>query len=143
MQRIKPMKTIAVFVDMVKGHPQHVFLIKDDKHADELFESGRLEDEDVIPAPTTKAAVRKGERDKLLPMKLSRVPLPKAKAISSKPVASAKPATAAAGKVPGAPKIAVTPVAITVGYVVWESNDPSDATSIATGSLLQRVQSVL
>jgi HKD family nuclease len=82
------------FAEMLKKHPQHVFLIKDEKHADELFESGRLADETLIPAPSTTSGVTKGERDDLPRMKLTRVIRPRIKSAVAKLVAALKPAKA-------------------------------------------------
>ncbi|MGD0860446.1 MAG: hypothetical protein ABR912_14170 [Terracidiphilus sp.] len=99
------------FAEMLKNHPRHVFLIKDDQHAGELFSSGRLADENLTPAPSFTSSVRKGERDDLPPMKLNRVfrsgiagaiPKPLAKPLKSGLTAVAQPASSA-------------------NYLVWES----------------------
>ena len=58
------------FAEMLKKHPKHVFLIKDETHADKLFESGRLADENLILAPFTTSGVKTGQPDDLPPMKL-------------------------------------------------------------------------
>ena len=129
------------FADMLKKHPQHVFLIQSEKHADELFESGRLTDENVIPAPSTSSRVTKGERDDLPPMKLYRVIPPRIRIKVDKPVVAAlKPTKATAGPVV-APPISGMSVA---KYLVWESkalaerdlNIPRGATTHPTGSIL-------
>jgi len=62
----------SAFAEMLKAHPRHVFLIEDESHAEELFESGRLADENVILAPSAPSGVKKGERDDLPPMELNR-----------------------------------------------------------------------
>ena len=51
--------------------PEHVFHIKDQATLEKLFDEGRLEDEDVVEAPTVSTPVRKGTRDALKPMKLA------------------------------------------------------------------------
>jgi hypothetical protein len=112
----------------VKNHPHHVFLIKDEKHAQELFDEGRLEDETVIPAVTPASGVRKGSRDTLGRMKLHRVFRPRIKAVAKK-AAIPKPIPA---------------VRTTEYYLVWESNAlterdlnvPTGETTHATGSML-------
>ena len=58
---------ISAFTEMFKAHPKHVFRIKNNKHADELFEAGRLADETIIRAPSPSSGVKKGERDNLPP----------------------------------------------------------------------------
>ncbi len=103
------------FAEMLKQHPEHVFLVKDEKHADELFASGRLADETLIPAPSTISGVKKGERDNLPRMKLTRVVRPRIKSAVAKPVAALKPAIAPAGAVP-----VVQPLSV-AKYLVWES----------------------
>jgi HKD family nuclease len=126
------------FAEMLKGHPRHVFLIKDNKHAEELFESGRLSDENFISAPSTTSSVKKGERDDLPRMKLThtarrRIKVPVIKAAqATKPKKPAK--TAPAGAVPSASA---------VRYLVWESkplmerdlNIPTGTNTAATGSM--------
>jgi HKD family nuclease len=105
-------EAINGFADMRKKHPRHVFLIKNRRHADELFESGRLTDEEVIPAPWAVGGVKKGKRDTLPPMKLTRAIRSPIKGLSA-----SKPA-----------KTATVPVLLpalsssSIGeYLVWES----------------------
>jgi len=125
------------FAEMLKKHPEHVFLVKDEKHADELFESGRLADETLIPAPSTISGVKKGERDNLPRMKLTRVVRPRIKSAVAKPVAPLKPAIA-----PAAATRVARPLSV-AKYLVWESrplaerdlNIPSGAGTHATGSM--------
>jgi hypothetical protein len=108
------------FAEMLNRHPQHVFLIKDEKHADELFESGRLADEKVIPAPSTTSGVKKGERDDLPPMKLNKVVPPHMKSSAVKPLTSEKPVQPVHAE--PAPIAEVSqPVAVASKYLVWES----------------------
>jgi len=57
-------------------------VIKDEQQANELFESGRIADEKVIPAPSTTSGVKNGERDDLPPMKLNKIVLPYMKSSS-------------------------------------------------------------
>lgn len=123
--------------EMLKAHPQHVFLIKDEKHADELFESGRLADERLIPAPSVTSSIRRGGRDDLRPMKLHLTAQPRVKV----PALIAAPPTKAKT---GAPTVAPSlPPESVVRYLVWESkplterdlNIPTGANTAATGSM--------
>ena len=98
------------FSEMLNKHPQHVFLINDEQHADELFESGRLADEKVIPAPSITSGVKKGERDDLLPMKLIKVFPPSMKSSAVKPISTEKPIAV------------ISSIAAMTKYLVWESN---------------------
>lgn len=124
---------VKAFDTMLTEHPHHVFKIKDEKHATQLFEEGRLADETVVVAPTSSSNVRKGDRDDLAPMKLTRVnrtPPPKAK-------------TAPAGAV--SVKASPAPAKPFKGtkYLVWESkplserdlNIPKGANTNPTGSM--------
>jgi len=125
-------KTLDTFADLIKNHPKHVFKITSSKQADELFESGRLADETIIPAPSTTSGVKSGKRDELPPMALKRHPFPKSKLLRVK---SAAP-KAAVKKAP------VTPTA-GVYRLVWESkglnerdlNIPSGKNTAPTGSM--------
>lgn len=118
---------------MLAEHPQHVFLIKNIKHAEELFESGRLADEDVILAPSTISHIKKGKRDDLPPMNLNRTIQRRGKSPVVKP--SPKTAKPAAGSV-------ASPLAA-AKYLVWESkvlverdlNIPTGARTNPTGSM--------
>jgi HKD family nuclease len=123
------------FAEMLAKHPRHVFPITDEKHADALFESGRLADENLIPAPSTTSAVKKGHRDDLRPMKLTRVTRPRIKG------APPKPAAAKAAKSVIVP--AVQAPSSVAKYLVWESKPlterdlsiPTGAGTHATGSM--------
>ncbi len=127
--------TLAAFDQLLKNHPQHVFPIKDDKHAEELFQAGRLADETVIPAPTSTSGVRKGTRDTLPRMKLNRVWRPRIR-VAVKRAATKKVTVAAAIPIPA--------VRATEYYLVWESkglterdlNVPAGVTTHRTGSML-------
>lgn len=130
---------VKAFDTMLTEHPNHVFKIKDEKHATQLFEEGRLADETVVVAPTSSSNVRNGDRDDLAPMKLTRVNQthsPKAKATSTK---AAVPAKAAAAKT--APALA-KPITGTK-YLVWKSKPlserslciPTGKNTNATGSM--------
>lgn len=131
-------EVIDAFAQMLKTHPKHVFLIKDNKHADELFESGRLADETLIPAPSATSSVKKGERDDLPRMKLNFSARPPKK-IS---VVKAAPATKPTKPAKAASAVPVLPVSA-VRYLVWESkalserdlNIPTGANTAATGSM--------
>lgn len=125
------------FAEMLKAHPQHVFLIKDNKHANELFESGRLADETWTPAPCVTSNVKKGDRDDLPPMKLHLTPQPRTKI----PVFAVAPATKS--KKPRTTATQQRSAASDVRYLVWESkplkerdlNIPTGAKTNPTGSM--------
>lgn len=129
---------VSAFDTMLTEHPKHVFRIKDEKHATQLFEEGRLADETVVVAPTSGSSVRKGDRDDLVPMKLVRVKRPHAKAKPA-PAKSAVLTKTAAGKAAPAP---VKPIKGTK-YLVWESKPlserdlsiPKGANTNPTGSM--------
>lgn len=104
---------VDAFNEMLTNHPNHVFKIKDEKHADQLFDEGRLADEAVIIAPSSGSSVRKGDRDELSPMKLVRVNRTRPKTSNTAtPVASATN--------PPAKPIKGTK------YLVWESKPLSE-----------------
>jgi HKD family nuclease len=103
------------FAEMVLNHPRHVFQIKDNQHADELFESGRLADENLIPAPTTTSIVRKGERDDLPRMKLNYTAPHQIKAPIIKSMAALKHTK------PGTSAPVPPPPAGGARFLVWES----------------------
>jgi HKD family nuclease len=104
------------FAEMLKAHPRHVFLIKDNEHADELFESGRLADETLIPAPSTTSSVKKGERDDLPRMNLIHVAHPRIKPPVAKTAAAPKPTPS------GTLAVAPTPAVPVTSLLVWESD---------------------
>ncbi len=108
---------VTAFDTMLAAHPKHVFKIKDEKHATQLFEEGRLADETVVIAPTSGSSVKKGDRDNLAPMKLVRVNrphAPKAKAAPAKAALPTKAVPAKAAPAPGKPIKGTS-------YLVWES----------------------
>jgi HKD family nuclease len=130
---------VSAFDQMLAVHPNHVFKITDKKHATKLFEEGRLADETVILAPVAGSSVRKGERDTLAPMKLTRISRPhpvKPKAVSAN---LAAPAKAFPTKVS---PVVTKPIAGTK-YLVWESRPlserdlsiPKGANTNPTGSM--------
>ena len=130
---------VRSFDNMLTEHPKHVFKIKDSKHADQLFEEGRLADESVILAPSSGSSVRKGERDDLAPMSLKRVFRPRALLPSSALKKTAIPTkTIAAKKTTKSSK----PISGTK-YRVWESKPlsrrdltiPTGANTNPTGSM--------
>ena len=132
------------FIGMLDEYPQHVFLIKDDKHADEIFESGRLADETVILAPSTISSVKRGERDDLPPMNLHKVAPPhmKSLAVKPKPVVAEKPVKAVLVR-PAPVAETPQPVAVTPKYLVWESKKLSRRTlNIPTGTNTNRTYSL-
>jgi HKD family nuclease len=108
---------LNAFDVMLATHPRHVFKIKDDKHAQQLFDEGRLADESVIVAPASGSGVKKGERDDLPPMKLVKVsPLHSTKLKAAKPKPGATTKTPLPNKEP-----ALTKPPTGVKYLVWES----------------------
>lgn len=130
---------VTAFDTMLATHPKHVFKIKDEKHATQLFEEGRLADETVVVAPTSGSSVRKGDRDDLAPMKLVRLNRPhppKAKGAPAKAVVPAKAVPAKAVPAPAKPIKGTK-------YLVWESkplserdlNIPKGKNTNATGSM--------
>lgn len=102
---------VSAFDTMLAEHPKHVFKIKDEKHAIQLFEEGRLADETVVVAPSSGSSVKKGDRDNLAPMKLVRVNHPYPQKVKA---ASAKAALAPAKPIKG------------TKYLVWESKPLSE-----------------
>jgi HKD family nuclease len=131
-----------VFSEMLNKHPQHVFLIKDEQHADDLFESGRLADEKVIPAPSITSGVKKGERDNLPPMKLNKIIPPRKKSSAVKGIITEKPVDDVIIKLISVTDIPLAAAAPTK-YLVWESkelterdlNIPTSAGTNPTGSM--------
>lgn len=128
-------KLINSFDEMLKSHPRHVFLIKNEAHAIDLFESGRLADEEVIPAPSPSSSVKKGERDDLPPMRLNRTPRSTKKNIKKiKPASKEKPRKGAK---------ALPSSSTATKYLVWESkplserdlNIPRGKNTAPTGSM--------
>ena len=130
---------VSAFDKMLAAHPNHVFKITDKKHATTLFEEGRLADETVILAPVAGSSIRKGERDDLVPMKLTRVRRPRPTAPNTVPTKKVARAKGLATK--GAP-VWVKPIAGTK-YLVWESKPlserdlsiPKGANTNPTGSM--------
>lgn len=130
---------VKAFDTMLTEHPNHVFKIKDEKHATQLFEEGRLADETVVIAPTSSSSVRKGDRDDLAPMKLVRVNrrhAPKAKAGLAKAALLAKVVPSKTAPAPAKPIMGTK-------YLVWESkplkerdlNIPKGKNTNPTGSM--------
>ena len=120
--------------------PEHVFQIKTETAANELFDQGRLTDEEVIIANPTRSSVRKGERDKLKPINLPRYAAPqRSKRIhaSRRPPATATTATQAL-------PTPVTASRAAEFVLTWESNAlkerdlniPTGVNTNATGSML-------
>lgn len=130
---------VSAFDTMLAAHPKHVFKIKDEKHATQLFEQGRLADETVVIAPTSGSSVKKGDRDDLAPMKLVRVNRPHPPKAKAAPAKAAVPAKVAAAKTAPAP---AKPIKGTK-YLVWESKPlserslciPTGTNTNATGSM--------
>ena len=130
---------VSAFDTMLAKHPKHVFKIKDEKHATQLFEEGRLADETVVVAPTSGSSVRKGDRDDLTPMRLTRVSRPRVLSPATAPAKAAIPEkTVAAKKTPKS----VKPI-VGTKYRVWESKPlsrrdltiPTGANTNPTGSM--------
>lgn len=113
---------VTAFDTLPTAHPKHVFRIKDEKHATQLFEEGRLADETVVIAPTSGSSVKKGHRDDLAPMKLVRVNRPhppKTAVAQAKGTAPAKTAPAMAAPAPAKPIKGTK-------YLVWKSKPLSE-----------------
>lgn len=104
-------EAINAFSEMLNKHPQHVFLINDEQHADELFESGRLADEKTIPAPSATNKVKTGERDNLPLMRLNKIFPPHMKSSAVKPLFTENP-------IADIPQ----PISAITKYLVWKSN---------------------
>jgi len=122
----------ALFENLIKDHPDHVFLIKDEAHINKLFEEGRLADEKIIPAPNTSSGVKKGSRDVLKPMNLNLVARPSKAAVVPTPKQTAPPI--GVGVVVAAPQ-APTTISSTVPVLVWQSNELSERDlNVPTGS---------
>jgi HKD family nuclease len=130
---------VSAFDKMLAIHPNHVFKITDKKHATKLFEEGRLADETVILAPLAGSSIRKGERDDLVPMKLTRVRRPPANIPKVGPTKSTAPAK---GLVKRVGPVWTKPITDTK-YLVWESKPlserdlsiPKGANTNPTGSM--------
>lgn len=131
--------TIGILDGLPTRFPAHVFKVKNRKSVQALFDDGRLIDEDVVDAPIITSSVRKGDRDKLAPMKLARHVPPVRKRQAVKP----KSAVALASTTTAAPTSA--PVVLTQAFVmIWESrglterdlNIPSGGSTHRTGSML-------
>ncbi len=130
---------VSAFDTMQASHPDHVFKIKNEKHAQKLFDEGRLADEDVIVAPATGSHVKKGESDDLSPMKLNKVLPPHSGKAKGKPIKLAAPVKATSATVPHVP----TPAATGLKYLVWKSKPlserdlciPTGANTAPTGSM--------
>jgi HKD family nuclease len=128
-------QTNEAFDEMARRHPQHVFLIRDEKHAQELFVEGRLVDATLIPAPTPTSGVGKGKRDTLPRMSLARVARQRIRGEArQEPGMRPRPA----------PVPAPIPAVRTTEYLlVWESNElsrrdlnlPSGPNTNRTGSM--------
>lgn len=121
--------------------PEHVFQIKTVAAVKELFDQGRLTDEDVVIVKPTISSVRKGERDKLKPIKLPRVvSTRRTKRVRSSRSAMTTGYTATAPAVGTSAPLSVSGVFV----LVWESkalterdlNIPTGASTNPTGSML-------
>ena len=105
-------EVLSAFATMLKEHPRHAFQIVDVAHAEALFESGRLVDETIVPAPSPASGLAKGERDALDPMDLWRAKRP-SPAVLGAPKKKA-PAKVSATQASAAPSPETK-------YLVWES----------------------
>jgi HKD family nuclease len=131
-------QTTRAFNELPAQHAQHVFQIHNAAEVDELFESGRLVDETIVPAPLVTSSVRKGDRDQLPRMKLNRVARPRGMRPVRRPAAPRHAARAAAQEVPA------QALPASDYYLVWTSkalkerdlNVPTGATTHRTGSML-------
>jgi HKD family nuclease len=127
--------TERLFDELIQQHPKHVFEIKNDAEAEALFESGRLADELVVPAPPVVNGIRNGKRDTLPRMNLRRVARPRLTAPLRKAVAKGGPQAR--------PQLAAPVLPKDQFYLVWESkpleerdlNIPKGRTTNITGSM--------
>jgi HKD family nuclease len=139
--------TEKLFFELVQQHPEHVFEIKNEAEADALFESGRLSDELIVPAPAVVNRLLKGKRDILSRMKLKHVARPRLTAAVRRTVTKAAQQTKA-GAGPSAvrptnPPLATPALPKDEFYLVWESkpleerdlNIPKGRTTNITGSM--------
>lgn len=133
--------TLRSFDEMLRSHPRHVFQINDDADLDALFDSGRLEDETEVSAPSVASTVRSGDRDSLPRMRLHQVARPRLRRPARRPAAPRRAVPARATVTRPAPR----PTLPTEDYhLIWESralterdlNVPSGATTHRTGSML-------
>ena len=113
---------VSAFDTMLAEHPKHVFKIKNEKHATQLFEEGRLADETIVIAPSSSSSVGQRDRDDLKPMKLVRVNRPHPPKVKATPAIATVPTKAVAAKVVPAP---AKPIKGTK-YLVWESKPLSE-----------------
>jgi len=136
--------TLETFYEMLRSHPQHVFQIRTDAEADELFEAGRLVDETVIPAPVAVGVVRSGDRDPLPRMSLNRVTRPRLRQPARRRAAPRRAVPARAGRRGAARPAPRPPLPIEGYYLIWESkalterdlNVPTGPGTHRTGSML-------
>jgi hypothetical protein len=123
------------FDSLIDNYPEHVFRIRDSNHADQLFDQGRLADEQVIPPPSTGSTIKTGPGDPLRPMKLNLKPKPKSKI---------KPRVHPSVELPGGGiLIPGPPVTPAISKLIWVStplkrrdlNIPTAAGTNPTGSM--------
>lgn len=132
--------TLRLLDELPRRFPDHVFEIKNKAAIEALFDEGRLADEDVVIAPRVVSSVRKGERDKLKPMKLAThaAPVRRRKITKVKTAAVPKPETT-----DGEPALVTSPLKSEF-KLIWESrglterdlNIPKGKQTHATGSML-------
>jgi len=135
--------TERLFDEFARQHPDHVFEIKNEKDADALFESGRLSDERVVPAPAVLNCVRKGDRDTLPRMRLHRVARPRLRTPLRKTATKTKIIGGPAVTLPSRAPQAAVALPKDEFYLLWESkpleerdlNIPKGATTHVTGSM--------
>ncbi|MGI0086023.1 MAG: hypothetical protein ACREBQ_13170, partial [Nitrososphaerales archaeon] len=138
---------LKLFAELARQHPEHVFEIKNEAEANALFESGRLSDESVVPAPPEVNHLRGGKRDTLSRMKLNRVARPRLRTPIRKTARKAASQTKAAPAPSAAPPAKPAPAAPSLPmdefYLVWESkpleerdlNIPKGSNTHVTGSM--------
>lgn len=144
-------ETEQIFNKLVEDYPRHVFKVGSEDEVDKLFQTGRLSDERIVPAPSTLNRIHKGERDTLPRMKLKRIAQPHLETAivrsKTKKYATGPAPKAAAAAPPAIPPIN-PPVALSLlpedeFYLVWESkplterdlNIPKSENTHATGSM--------
>jgi hypothetical protein len=140
-------ETAKLFGELGGRHPEHVFQVKNEAHADSLFESGRLSDEMIVAAPAVMNRLQGGKRDTLSPMKLRSVPKPRLRAPLRRLAAAGQQQPAV--PVPARALVQAKAAALIQQppehefYLVWESkplaerdlNVPKGPTTNITGSM--------
>lgn len=135
--------SMRVFDALPTRFPDHVFEVKNAAMVQTLFDGGRLVDEDIVVAPAVNSSVRKGDRDKLISMKLVRHAPPVRKRRVGKPKSVAT-ATVSATATPTSTPVPAPVLEVPEFVLIWKSRGlkerdltiPSGGTTHRTGSML-------